>query len=425
MDASGADQPERDSRSYLRDVLDCLNVPVAVKDASYRFVMLNREYERLQGRGRSELVGKTVFDLFPDGSAEEFHHDDRRALETRTAVRNEVEVPQPDGSIRYFHMVRSPLCDSAGRVYGLVGVGTDVTAARREAEALHEAHERFEQVFQNAAIGMAVVSLEGRFVKVNRALCELTGHAEAALLASSFADVTHPDDVDADRAEAERLLAAEVASYEMEKRCICADGRVVWVLLSVSLVRTAQHEPLQYIAQLQDISERKQFEHELRRRAEHDALTGLRNRARFEEDLAQQLARCRRYDERAALLVIDLDAFKRLNDEHGHKAGDEALKHVAATLTASVRDSDIVARWGGDEFVVLAPHSDASEARQLADGVLERLRSSPLSIGARATVVSASVGVAELGGGALTADEAFSLADASMYEAKRAGRDPV
>ncbi len=208
----------------------------------------------------------------------------------------------------------------------------------------------------------------------------------------------------------------------MEKRYLRADGEPVWILLSVSLVRTAQDEPVQYIAQMQDISERHELERHLRQRAEHDALTGLRNRGRFEEDLKQQLARCRRYDERAALLLIDLDAFKSLNDEHGHAAGDDALKHVAATLSDCVRDSDIVGRWGGDEFVVLAPHIDGAGARLLAQQIADRLEASPLMIGSRSTVVTASVGVTELVDGELTTDQALVAADASMYEAKRAGR---
>lgn len=412
----------RAGRAYLQDVLDCLNVPISVKDADYRLVSLNREYSRLQQRDRAELVGKTVFDLFPDAFAQAFDADDRRALRIGAPVTTEREVPQPDGSFRSYQLVRSPLRDSDGRIYGLVSVGTDVTAQRREAEALYEANERFERIFQNAAIGNAVCSLHGRFIKVNRALCVLTGYSEADLLERTLQDLTHPDDVNTDAAHAQRLLAGDIASYEMEKRYRRADGEAVWILLSVSLVRTAQNAPVQYIAQMQDISERRELERQLRQRAEHDALTGLRNRARFEEDLDQQLARCRRYGERAALLLLDLDRFKSLNDTHGHKAGDEALKHVAATLTECVRDSDIVGRWGGDEFVILAPHIGGDEAGVLAEQISERLRRFPLQVGSHSTVVSASVGVTELGDGALTTDEALVAADASMYEAKRAGQ---
>jgi diguanylate cyclase (GGDEF)-like protein/PAS domain S-box-containing protein len=412
----------RASRSYLQDVLDCLSVPVSVKDADYRLVSLNREYSRLQQRDRAELVGKTVFDLFPDQFAQAFDDDDRRALRTGAPVTTEREVPQPDGSMRSYQLVRSPLRDSAGRIYGLVSVGTDVTAQRREAEALYEANERFEQTFQNAPIGNAICALDGRFIKVNRALCQLTGYTEAELLERTFQDLTHPDDLDADVAQAQQLLAGDIASYEMEKRYRRANGEPVWILLSVSLVRTAQDEPVQYIAQMQDISERRELERHLRQRAEHDALTGLRNRARFEEDLDQQLARCRRYGERAALLLLDLDDFKRLNDEYGHAGGDDALKHVAVTLNDCVRDSDIVGRWGGDEFVILAPHIDGAGARLLARQIAERLQGSSLRLGSQSTVVSASVGVTELGDGALTTDAALVAADASMYEAKRAGR---
>ncbi len=410
----------RTSRAYLQDILDSLNIPVSVKDANYHFVLFNREYERLQEIDTAELVGKTVFDLYADEFAELFHRDDRRVMETGAVVRNERQVPRPDGAIRLYSMVRSPLRDAAGRVYGLIGTGTDITAQRLEAEALHEAHERFEQIFQNAVIGMAVVSLDGRLTKVNRALCALTGYTEASLLERTFADITHPDDLDADVAQLQRLLAGHIGSYELEKRYVRADGEIVWTLLSVALVRSADGEPVQYVGQVQDISERREVEWRLRRRAEHDAVTGLHNRARFQDDLDQQIARCRRYGEQAALLMIDLDGFKRLNDEHGHGAGDDALRHVASALTASVRESDIVARWGGDEFVILAPHIAGREAQTLAAQIARRLEASPLRIGGRPTSVSASVGVAELGDGTVSAEDALALADAAMYEAKRA-----
>ncbi len=412
----------RGSRGYLQDVLDGLHIPVSVKDADYRIVMLNREYERLQQVDRLRLEGKSVFDMYPAEYAEHFHRDDEHVIASGEVLRNEREVPYPDGSIRLFNMVRSPLRDPAGRTYGLIGTGTDITEERRAAAALHEANERFEQVFRNAAIGKAVLSLDGRFVRVNRALCALTGYTEASLLRLSFQEITHPDDVDADVAQAQRMREGDISSYEMEKRYIRADGEIVWALLSASLVRDAEGTPVQYIAQVQDISQRRELETRLRERAERDALTGLHNRCRFEQDLERQLARCRRYRERAALLLLDLNDFKRLNDENGHRAGDAALKHVAAALGAYVRDSDIVARWGGDEFVILAPHLHGDEARAFADDIARRVGTMPMLIGDGLTMVSASIGVAELHGDGLAAEEAFALADASMYAAKRAGR---
>ncbi len=412
----------RGSRGYLQDILDCLNIPVSVKDAEFRIVMLNREYERLQQVDRLRFEGKTVFDLYPPEYAAHFHRDDEHVMASGAVLRNEREVPYPDGSIRLFNMVRAPLRDPSGRTYGLIGTGTDITDERQAAAALHEAKERFEQVFQNAAIGKAVLSLDGRFLQVNRALCALTGYTEASLLRLTFQDITHPDDIHADVAQAQRMRAGDISSYEMEKRYIRADGEIVWALLSASLVRDSEGQPVQYIAQVQDISERRELERGLRERAERDALTGLHNRRRFEQDLERQLARCRRYSERAALLLLDLNDFKRLNDENGHRAGDAALKHVAAALGAYVRDSDIVARWGGDEFVILAPHLHGAEARAFADDIARRVSTMPMLIGDGLTMVSASIGVAELNGDGVTSEEAFALADASMYASKRARR---
>ena len=140
----------------------------------------------------------------------------------------------------------------------------DIAERRRHELALAEAEERFRSAFDNAPIGMTLVSPYLRFIKVNRALCELTGYAETALLVRSFQAITHPDDLDADLAYVEDVLAGRRRTYQMEKRYYHADGHLIWVLLSVSLVRDAAGQPLYFISQIADITERKQREQALR-----------------------------------------------------------------------------------------------------------------------------------------------------------------
>ena len=160
--------------------------------------------------------------------------------------------------------------------------------------ALSEAEERFRRAFNDAPIGMGLVALDGRWLRVNQRLTEITGFSGAQLLASTFQDITHPDDVDIDVEHSRQLLAGEVRSYQMEKRYVRPDGESIWVMLSVSLVRGMDDEPLYFISQVENINERKRVERELTRLAEHDSLTGLLNRRRFQQELERERKRARR-----------------------------------------------------------------------------------------------------------------------------------
>jgi diguanylate cyclase (GGDEF)-like protein len=174
---------------------------------------------------------------------------------------------------------------------------------------------------------------------------------------------------------------------------------------------------------LHDITERRTFERRLRHLADHDALTGLLNRARFICEVELESARLRRYDGRAAVLVLDIDNFKHLNDSLGHKAGDEYLVSLAGALRTRLRESDHLCRLGGDEFAALMPTTDADGARRTADSLVEIIRHHAPVLGGRPVRLSASVGGVVFGAEPVTPEELLAAADVAMYAAKEAGRD--
>ncbi|HWH14574.1 MAG TPA: PAS domain S-box protein, partial [Miltoncostaeaceae bacterium] len=178
----------------------------------------------------------------------------------------------------------------SGRILGTV---QDVTAEATRARMLQEAELRFRVAFENAPIGMAIVQLDGRFGRVNRALTEMLGYTDEELLARTFQDITHPDDLDTDLGQVRALLDGERSAYSLEKRYLTAAGEVLWVILSASLVRDEIGQPIYFIAQIMDISGRKRMEERLHRLADRDPLTGLLNRRRFEEELREEVARRR------------------------------------------------------------------------------------------------------------------------------------
>jgi diguanylate cyclase (GGDEF)-like protein/PAS domain S-box-containing protein len=305
-------------------------------------------------------------------------------------------------------------------VAGGLAVILDVTARRRSDQLAPQPRGDFAEVFESAPIGTGLLDLDGRWLLVNRALCEITGYTLDELIGKRFDGIVHPDDAYNDAEQRKLLLAGELSAFQIEKRYFDAAGETVSAIFSVSLVRDPDGAPLHFIAQLQDISARKQLEDHLRHLADHDPLTGLRNRRLFEHDLRLQVARSQRYGEQAALMVIDLDDFKRVNDEHGHAAGDRTLRAVAKALTRRLRQTDLVARLGGDEFAVLLPHVDEEAASVVAESLARVVPSCGVDIGDDLLHPSASVGFAVIDHRCESAEQILVEADRAMYAVKRA-----
>lgn len=268
--------------------------------------------------------------------------------------------------------------------------------------------------FEHAPVGMALLRPDGAFVRVNRALCELLAYRGDELLRLRCQDVTHPDE-DPDPVSAE--LREGAARTIVDKRYLTAHGEPLWVSVATAMVRDDDGEPRFLVAQVQDVSERRRLEEDLRHAADHDPLTGLLNRRRFARDLAHQVEVSRRYGAPAAVILLDLDYLKQVNDTRGHRAGDQLLGLVARMLGRRVRASDVLARLGGDEFAVLLPHTNPDEALALAEALVDAVRA------AAPYGCTASAGVAPFGIGAPDAAELLARADAAMYTAKRGGRN--
>jgi diguanylate cyclase (GGDEF)-like protein/PAS domain S-box-containing protein len=271
-----------------------------------------------------------------------------------------------------------------------------------------------------APIGTGLLDREGRWLLVNRSLCEITGYTAEELVGKRFDGIIHPDDAFNDAREREQLKAGEIPAFQVAKRYFDASGETVAAILSMSVVRdSAAGEALYHIAQLQDVSERRQLEDQLRRLADHDELTGLRSRRLFLHDLHLQVARSHRYGEVAGLMVIDVEGLGAINGEHGREAGDEALRGVARALTRRLRQTDLVGRVGGDEFAVLLPHIDEEGAAVVAEGLYRVIPACGVDVGAAVVHPNASIGFTLIDERTPTAQDALTAAARAMELERR------
>jgi diguanylate cyclase (GGDEF)-like protein/PAS domain S-box-containing protein len=290
-------------------------------------------------------------------------------------------------------------------------------------EALRSSEEKFRSAFDYATIGMAIVSPDGRWLQVNHSLCDIIGYTEAELLASTFQQIAHAEDLANVHENLGHLIEGRINSYQTEQRYVHKAGREVWVHLGASVVHDTQGRSPHLIFQIQDITDRKRAEEQLLHDAFHDALTGLPNRALFMDHAKMAIHRSRRNEGRLfAALFLDLDRFKVINDSLGHMIGDQLLVGIARRLETCLRPGDTVARLGGDEFTILLEDLlDKEDAVEVAERVQD-IVSQPFNIGGHEVFTTASIGIAPSTIGYDHADDLLRDADTAMYRAKMLGK---
>jgi PAS domain S-box-containing protein len=269
-------------KQFIRRVIDTIPHLVFVNDGAGRFLMVNEATAHFFNRSVTEL--EEQLDQFSD--AHTFNAIDQQVLNSRTSVQLEEKLTLANKDI-WFDTIKTPIETPSGQI-GILGVSTDITERKQTEEQLRQNQAQFSSAFENAAIGMALVLPNGYFLRVNESLCELLGYSEHELLQLSFQDITHSEDVEADEAYVQALMDNQRSSYQMEKRYFHKQGHIVWVLLSVSLVWGEQNNPLFFIAQIEDITQRKQAEEALRA-AKEEAERANRAKSEFLANMSHEI----------------------------------------------------------------------------------------------------------------------------------------
>ena len=409
------------SEARFRSLVQNSSDPIVVLDESLRVTYASPAMTDLLGfspDGTTALDGSRV------------HPDDRERVVNELAVclgqpggqaRAEYRLRHADGTWRYVEAVATNLLTEP-TVSGVILNLHDATE-RVEADQVRQAAEsRFEIGFEQAAIGAVISDLRGHPIRVNPAMCTLLGRPADQLVGRRWTEYTYRGEVPLGQAVSTRV-ADGYDTFEDERRYVRPDGTIVWASAHVSLVRDESGEPQYFFAQFQDITRRKQMEQELAHQALHDSLTGLPNRALLTDRLIQGLAGSRRRGAQLGVMFLDLDHFKVINDSLGHSCGDELLRYAAQQIAGAIRPGDTVARFGGDEFVVVCDDISTREAQEIAGRILSAL-SQPCMVGDQEMTITASIGVA-VAANHDTPEHLLRDADTAMYRAKDRGRGRV
>ena len=343
-----------------------------------------------------------------------------RAREDRAPLRLELRLICFDDAERVVRVRGEAISAGEDDHIKLAGTLQDVTDEAVEGSA----RDLFSYVVQSTSDAIVTKSSDGTITSWNRGAENLYGYSAEEAIGQPITLIEPAHRAGEQQKITQAVFSGEsVDSFETER--VRKDGRVVDVSLTVSPVADANGRIVSAAIIARDMTERVRYEERLRHMADHDQLTGLFNRRRFDEELKRELARAGRYAEHSAVLSIDVDNFKGINDSAGHAAGDAVLAHVARVLDQHSRATDVVARLGGDEFAVLLSAVGTREARSAAEHLLAEIRSSPAAYGGKPFRVTASIGVATFESDDATAGEVLVNADLAMYAAKTSGRDRV
>jgi diguanylate cyclase (GGDEF)-like protein/PAS domain S-box-containing protein len=419
-----AEEALRQSEEKYRTVLEGMAESCYEVDLAGNFTFFNSALHSGLGYSREEMLELNYRVYTPPEIVEKVFKAYHHVYTTGEPIRGfPMEQIRKDGTRLIVENSVFPLLNEKGEVVGFRGIGRDVTERVQMQEALRQSEERYRTILAEIEEGYYEVDLAGNIKFVNKAACRQFGYSEEELIGSNYQTYVLKEDIKPVYKAWNKVYRTGEPLKSYPFATVRKDGTQIFVENSVSAIRDKRGKIIGFRAVSRDVTQRKQFEQKLADMATHDSLTGLPNRTLLSDRLTMGLAFSRRSGNNLAVLMLDLDRFKVINDTLGHDVGDQLLKAVAERLQSVTRKSDTIARIGGDEFVLVLPQITSSgNAAMLAQRVLDVLREPFIFDGHRLTVTT-SIGIAVYPDDGREIHILLKNADLAMYRAKEQGRD--
>jgi diguanylate cyclase (GGDEF)-like protein/PAS domain S-box-containing protein len=404
--------------SFLRLLMDTIPDPIWMKNPAGRYLSCNRRFSEMCGADEREIVGRTDFDFVDAELAKFFLENDRQAMAEGKPRMNEEQVRfASDGRLTLLETIKTPVISARGEILGVLGIARDITERRTAEEQIRTLSQTVDQ----SPVSVMITDCDGHIEYVNDAFERVTGYRHDEVIGRN------PRFLKSDRTpseihEALWLSLTNGQQWEGELQNRRKNGELFWEYAHISPLFREDGTISRYLAVKEDITVRKLQHEKIVHQANFDGLTSLPNRRLCLDRLQQLLLQSRRQQTKTAVMFIDLDDFKKVNDSLGHDAGDRLLVDVASRLARNIRGSDTVGRLGGDEFIVLMGGiTEIGNVAVAAAHLIEQIQR-PYLVGARELMVSASIGIALSPDDGEESNDLLRKADAAMYHAKRLGR---
>lgn len=396
-------------------MFDLLVDPSAVVDAEGVIRRANASLVCQSGYSAEEMVGQHVTTFVPS-----WNPPIHRLSQSHTLVMDMLLPGRVEISVV---VMLSPLAIEGGGWFIATMHANTPYAADAQAALTADAERRFSMAFEYSMAPTVLMDTAGKILSANDAFCEMLGRAREEVLGQDSAPFTHRDDLEISPGMLDQMTNASNDRARYVKRYLHADGSVVVTEVSQSAARDDAGNTLYFIVSLRDVTAEREMSERLSFQALHDPLTGLANRTLFDDRFTSALERAHRSGGNGAVMMLDLDDFKFVNDSYGHLAGDELLRQVAARLANVVRTADTLCRFGGDEFLYLAEGLASFEDTELVATRLKEALGEPFEVGELLLTQSVSIGVSLWDKYSTNQDLVVSEADAALYEAKHKGKN--